>query len=103
MQLRESSLRRKEGCFTTIDKTRCFATLLFFRSLDSLLCDVITPTPQSGILFPDATHVSGDVVIFVRQSLSFSELSTPSLLDLTPPLLCRGQHLSKQLFLALIP
>ena len=34
---------------------------------------------RSGILSPDATHASGGVVIFVRQGLSFSELSTSSL------------------------
>ena len=35
-----------------------------------------------GILFPDATHASGGVVIFVRQGLSFSKLSTSSLSSL---------------------
>ena len=39
---------------------------------------------RSGILSPDATHASGDVVIFVRQGLSFSELSTSSLSSLDP-------------------
>ena len=34
---------------------------------------------RSGILFPDATRVSGSVVTFVRQDLSFSELSASSL------------------------
>ena len=34
---------------------------------------------RSGILSSDATHASGGVVIFVRQGLSFSELSTASL------------------------
>ena len=34
---------------------------------------------RSGILSPDHMHASGGVVIFVRQSLSFSELSTSSL------------------------
>ena len=34
---------------------------------------------RSGILSPDATHASGGVVTFVRQGLSFSELSTSSL------------------------
>ena len=34
---------------------------------------------RSGILSSDATHASGGVVIFVRQGLSFSELSTTSL------------------------
>ena len=34
---------------------------------------------RSGILSPDATHASGGVVTFVRQGLSFFELSTSSL------------------------
>ena len=33
---------------------------------------------QSGILSRDATHASGSVIIFVRQGLSFSKLSTSS-------------------------
>ena len=37
---------------------------------------------RSGILCPDATHASSGVVIFVRQGLSFSELSTSSLSSL---------------------
>ena len=39
---------------------------------------------RSGIVSPDATHASGGVVIFVRQGLSFSELSTSSLSSLNP-------------------
>ena len=39
---------------------------------------------RSGILSPDATHTSGGVVIFIRQGLSFSELSTSSLSLLDP-------------------
>ena len=39
---------------------------------------------RSGILSPDATHDSGGVVTFVRQGLSFSELSTSSLSSLDP-------------------
>ena len=40
---------------------------------------------RSGILPPDVTHTSGVVVIiFVRQGLSFSELSTSSLSSLDP-------------------
>ena len=39
---------------------------------------------RSGILSPDATHASGGVVIYVRQGLSFSELSTSSLSSLDP-------------------
>ena len=38
----------------------------------------------SGILSPDATHASSDVVIFVRQGLFFSELATSSLSLLDP-------------------
>ena len=38
----------------------------------------------SGILSPDTTHASGGVVIFVRQGLSFYELSTSSLFSLDP-------------------
>ena len=39
---------------------------------------------QSGILPQDAMHASGDVIIFFRQGLSFSELSTSSLSLLDP-------------------
>ena len=38
----------------------------------------------SGILSPDSTHASGGIIIFVRQGLSFSELSTSSLSSLDP-------------------
>ena len=39
---------------------------------------------RSGILSSDTTHASGGVVIFIRQGLSFSELSTSSLSSLDP-------------------
>ena len=39
---------------------------------------------RSGILSPDTTHASGGVVIFVRQGLSFSELSTSTFSSLDP-------------------
>ena len=39
---------------------------------------------RSGILSSDTTHARGGVVIFVRQGLSFSELSTSSLSSLDP-------------------
>ena len=39
---------------------------------------------RSGILSPDTTNASGGVIIFVRQGLSFSELSTSSLSLLDP-------------------
>ena len=42
-----------------------------------------TPS-RSGIVSPDNTHASGGVVIFVRQGLSFSELSTSTLSSFDP-------------------
>ena len=39
---------------------------------------------RSGILSSDTTHASSGVIIFVRQGLSFSELSTTSLSSLDP-------------------
>ena len=39
---------------------------------------------RSGILSSDTSHASGGVIIFVRQGLSFSELSTTSLSSLDP-------------------
>ena len=39
---------------------------------------------RSGILCRDATHASGGVIIFVRQGLSFSKLSTSPLSSLDP-------------------
>ena len=39
---------------------------------------------RSGILSTDVTDASGGVIIFVRQDLSFSELSTSSLSSLDP-------------------
>ena len=38
----------------------------------------------SGIIYLDATHASGGVIIFVRRGLSFSEFSTASLSSLDP-------------------
>ena len=49
---------------------------------------------RSGILFPDATHASSGVVIFVRQGLSFSELSTSSLSLLDPYSDCVGVNIT---------
>ena len=49
----------------------------------SALCSDRTHS-RSGILSFDTTHASGGVVIFVRQGLSFSELSTSSLSSLNP-------------------
>ena len=48
--------------------------------LDSMLCVVIVPT----LLSSDTTHASSGVVIFVRQGLFSSELSTSSLSSLDP-------------------
>ena len=39
---------------------------------------------QSGIFSTDATQASGGIIIFVRQGLSFSELSTSTLSSLDP-------------------
>ena len=39
---------------------------------------------RSSIYSPDTMHVSGSVIIFVRQGLSFSELSTSTLSSLDP-------------------
>ena len=50
-------------------------------SLDSLLCG---PGSRSGIFSTDVTDASGSVIIFFRQGLSFSELSTFSLSSLDP-------------------
>ena len=47
-----------------------------------------------GILSPDATHASGGVIIFVRQGLSFSELSTSSLSSLDLYSDCVGVNIS---------
>ena len=54
----------------------------------------------SGILSPDATHASG-VVIFIRQGLSFSELSTSSLSSHDSYSDYVGVNTSQQLLLAL--
>ena len=39
---------------------------------------------HSGILSSDTTHASGSVITFIRQGLSFSQLSTSSLSSLNP-------------------
>ena len=52
-------------------------------SLDSLLCDLIAPTPDLAI-FLLMRHSSSGIIIFVRQGLCFSELSTSSLSSLDP-------------------
>ena len=59
-------------------------TLISFLFLDSLLCNLIATHSRFGIFSPDATLASGGVIIFVRQGLSFSELSTSSLSLLDP-------------------
>ena len=58
--------------------------LLLSGSLDSLLCDPMAPTPNLVFFSTDVTDASGGVIIFVRQDLSFSELSTSSLCSLDP-------------------
>ena len=49
----------------------------------SALCSDRTHS-RSGILSGDAMHASGGVIIFLRQGLSFSELSTSSHFSLDP-------------------
>ena len=49
----------------------------------SALCSDRTHS-RSGILSSDAMHASGGIVIFIRQGLSFSKLSTSSLSSLDP-------------------
>ena len=52
-------------------------------SLDSLLCDPMAPAPDL-FFSTNITDASGGVIIFVRQGLSFSKLSTSSLSSLDP-------------------
>ena len=58
--------------------------LPFSRFLDSLLCVLIAPTPGLAFSPPIPRTLAVGVVIFVRQGLSFSELSTSSLSSLDP-------------------
>ena len=48
---------------------------------------------RSGIFSPDATHASSGVIIFIKEGLSFSELST-SLSSLDPYSDCVGVNIS---------
>ena len=57
--------------------------LPFSRSLNSLLSALIAATP-SQVFFLLMLQTSGGIIIFVRQGLSFSELSTSSLSLLDP-------------------
>ena len=72
--------------------------------LDSLLCDLIAPTP--GLAFSlqmPRTLTVASLFLSGKAHLSLNFLP-PLFLRLTPTLItCRGQHLSKQLLLALIP
>ena len=52
--------------------------LPLFRSLDSLLCNPMAPTLDLVFFLLIFSDVSGGVIIFVKQGLSFSELSTSS-------------------------
>ena len=63
----------------------------FSTSLNSLLCNQIAPT--TGLAF-STTHASGGVLIFVRQGLSFLELSTFSFSLLNPYSDCLGINIS---------
>ena len=50
----------------------------------ALRSDSTLPPPRSGIFSTDVTDASGGVIIFVRQGLSFSELSTSPFSSLDP-------------------
>ena len=66
-----------------VSKNLVLTHLPLSESLDSLLCDLIAPTP--GLAFSlVVTHASGSIIIFVRQGVSFSKLSTSSLSLLDP-------------------
>ena len=56
-------------------------------SLDSLLCIPMAPTPNLVFFPTDVTDASGGVIIFVKQVLFFSKLSTSSLFCLAPTLI----------------
>ena len=73
--------------FRLIPLTSRNLTLIYLplsRSLDSLLCDLMAPTPDLIFFSTDVADANGGVIIFVRQGLSFSELSTSSLSSLDP-------------------
>ena len=58
--------------------------LPLFGSLDSLLCDPMALTPDLVFFSTDVANASGGVIIFVKQSLFFFELSTSSISLLGP-------------------
>ena len=66
--------------FVSMNTTLIYLSLSGF--LDSLRSD--GTHSRSGIFSTDATDASGGVILFVRKSLSFSELSTSSLSSLDP-------------------
>ena len=67
-----------------VSRNLTYTHLSLFGFLDFLLCDQISPTP--GLVFPPPISPTKAVVLsfFVRQGLSFSELSTSSLSSLDP-------------------
>ena len=67
-----------------ISRNRTLIYLPLFRSLDSLLCDPMAPTPGLVFFPTDVADASGGVIIFVKQGLSFSELSTSFISSLDP-------------------
>ena len=60
---------------SSVSRNPTLTRLLLSGSLDTLLCDLIALTPRLAF-FP--LHPSSGVIIFVRQGLSFSKLSTSS-------------------------
>ena len=67
----------------SVSRNLTLINLALSRSMDSLLCDRIAPTLGLAFSPNDAQSSSGGVIIFIRQGLSFSKLST-SLSSLDP-------------------
>ena len=84
----------------SVSRNLILTNLLLSRSLNSLLCVLIAPTPDPAF-FLDDRHASGGVTMFVRQGLFLSELSTFSLFSLYPYFDYVGVNISLNNFLSL--
>ena len=80
LELGESEIKTPENK-ETISRNPIL-TYLLFSGFSALRFD--RTHSLSGIFSPDHTHASRGVIIFLRQNLSFSELSTSSLSSLDP-------------------
>ena len=84
----------------SVSRNPILTHLPFSRFLDSLLCNLIAPTP--GLVFflvMPRTLAAASSFLSGRAYLSLNFLP-PLFLRLTPTLICRGQHLSNQLLLS---